>query len=460
MSESNFKRQLSDGEQTFWARYAEKLMKSGVKGSYRQWYVRRAQQFVYGLKGRKLRAVDSAYLDAYFQGLGRKAAMKDWQLLQTVCAVEILMCEMTGLSWCRSYDWEGQKAACREIGSGHATRARESLPDIDFQGRGEHAKPGKDALEAIERMRVLIRTRAMSIRTEQTYVEWARRFASFCDGSLPETGGEIPVYLEYLAVERKVAPSTQAQALNALVFLYGQVLQVELGDFGNYRRPARKHRLPVVLSRKEVALLLGAMKGRQAIMASLLYGAGLRLMECIRLRVKDIDFDNHYVTVIDGKGGKDRRVPLPDQLIPRLRQHLEEIRRVYECDLKAGLDGVYMPEGFGRKAPNACKEWAWQYVFPSTRVSEDPRSGARRRHHVHENNLQKGVKAAAVKAGISKRVTCHTLRHSFATHLLESGADIRTVQELLGHADVSTTMIYTHVMNRPGLSVRSPLDLL
>lgn len=460
MSKSYIERKMSDREMAFWAKYAEKLVDTGVKGSIGEWYVRRAQEFVYQLNERKLRGLDSAYLDAYFQELGRKAELQDWQLLQSVCAVEILMCEMTGLSWCRAYDWDGQKAACREIGEYHPTRAREKMPEIDFSGRDEHTPLGEEALKSIERLKALVRTRGMAIRTEGTYEKWACRFAAFCHGRFPEDGRDIPVYMEYLAVVRQVAPATQAQALNALVFLYGQVLEIELGELGNYRRPKRKHRLPVVLSRSEVATLLRAMKGRQALMASLLYGAGLRLMECIRLRVKDIDFDNHYITVVDGKGGKDRHVPLPDQLVPQFRTHLEEIRRIFEADLKAGLEGVYLPEGLRRKFPNACREWGWQYVFPSTRLSEDPRTGIRRRHHIHENNLQKAVKAAAGNAQISKRVTCHALRHSFATHLLEGGADIRTVQELLGHSDVSTTMIYTHVMNRPGMSTRSPLDLL
>lgn len=202
------------------------------------------------------------------------------------------------------------------------------------------------------------------------------------------------------------------------------------------------------------------MKGRNAIMASLLYGAGLRLMECIRLRVKDIDFGNGYITVVEGKGNKDRRVPLPERLVPSLKVHLKEVQQLHAQDLKAGYGAVYMPEALGRKMPNAAKEWWWQYVFPSIRISTDPRSGIKRRHHIHENNLQKAVKAAAKQASISKRVTCHTLRHSFATHMLQSGTDIRTVQELLGHADVATTMIYTHVLNRPGLSVSSPLDSL
>jgi integron integrase len=235
---------------------------------------------------------------------------------------------------------------------------------------------------------------------------------------------------------------------------------VELGDLGSYRRPVRKQRLPVVLSRPETESLLKELTGRNALMASLLYGAGMRLMECVRLRVKDIDFGNGYITVVDGKGGKDRRVPLPERIIPDLQTHLEKMKQQHDADLKAGFGEVFLPEGVARKYPQAGREWIWQYVFPAARISTDPRSGVQRRHHINENGLQKAIKEATLKAGIPKRVTCHTLRHSFATHLLAGGADIRTVQELLGHADVSTTMIYTHVLNRPGLAGRSPLDTL
>jgi integron integrase len=300
----------------------------------------------------------------------------------------------------------------------------------------------------------------MSIRTEQTYLEWSRRFAAFCGGVLSGDGGRIRDFLEHLALERHVAPATQAQALNALVFLYGQVLGIELGDLGGYKRPERKQRLPVVLARAETALLLQQLQGASRIMAVLLYGAGLRLMECVRLRVKDIDFGMGYMTVVDGKGGKDRRVALPEKIVPALKEHLEKVHELHLADLAAGCGEVYLPQPVANKSPKAALEWKWKYVFPSSRISVDPRSGARRRHHIHENNLQKAIQTATERAGIDKRVTCHTLRHSFATHMLADGADIRTVQELLGHADVSTTMIYTHVLNRSGVKARSPFDTL
>ena len=260
---------------------------------------------------------------------------------------------------------------------------------------------------------------------------------------------------------RGVSPSTQSQALNALIFLYKQVLECEIGELGNYQRPAVRRQVPVVLTREEVSRLSVCMSGRFKLMAELLYGTGMRLMECVRLRVKDVDFGNGYIVVRAGKGAKDRRVPLAERQAGPLKRHLEEeVRPLYEKDRVAGTGAVYIPETLSRKYPNAGREWKWQYLFPAAQVSKDPRTGLTRRHHIHENGLQRAVKEAADKAGLAKRVTCHTLRHSFATHLLESGYDIRTVQELLGHSDVSTTMIYTHVLNRPGVAVRSPGDML
>lgn len=272
---------------------------------------------------------------------------------------------------------------------------------------------------------------------------------------------EVISFLEYLSVKRHVAASTQNQALNAIVFLYDQVLKKPLGDISTFVRAKRPRRLPVVLSRTEVASLLIGLKDEVfGLMAGLLYGTGMRLMECIRLRVQDIDFDYNTILVRDAKGQKDRVVPLPDKYKTAVRKQLEKAKQIHLKDLQKGQGSVYLPNALEKKYPNANKEWRWQYVFPSGRLSVDPRSGLTRRHHLHENGLQKTIKKAAESAGITKKVNCHALRHSFATHLLEAGYDIRTVQELLGHADVSTTMIYTHVLNKPGSVIVSPVDTL
>jgi integron integrase len=289
------------------------------------------------------------------------------------------------------------------------------------------------------------------------------RFIVFCELRPPEELGEeeITRFLEDLAVRGNVAASTQNQALNALLFFYQQVLEKPLERMDDFKRAKRPKNLPVVLDRVEVRHLLEQLESAQKVhylMASLLYGTGMRLMECVRLRVQDVDFHYHQIVVRKGKGEKDRVVPLPQRLEEPLKAHLTTVREWHEEDLQRGFGEVFLPEALAKKWPNAAAEWIWQYVFPSGRLSVDPRSGQTRRHHLHENSLQKSVKAAAQRAGIPKKVNCHCLRHSFATHLLESGYDIRTVQELLGHSDVSTTMIYTHVLNRGGLGVSSPLD--
>ncbi|MCG5526365.1 integron integrase [Ectothiorhodospira haloalkaliphila] len=305
-----------------------------------------------------------------------------------------------------------------------------------------------------------MRTRNMSIRTEKSYMGWICRFIHHCDGQAPSSlgGAQVADFLQYLAVTRNVSISTQKQALNALAFLFSKVLEQPLGDIGPFSRAKRPRRLPTVLSREEVRRMLGELAGVPWLVASLLYGTGMRLMECLRLRVQDVEFDRGLIVVRCGKGNKDRIVPLPESLVGPLTDHLQSVRALHVRDVEQGLGETLLPDALARKYPNAPREWRWQFVFPSGRLSVDPRSGKARRHHLHETAVQKSVKGAARKAGIHKKASCHTLRHSFATHLLEQGYDIRTVQELLGHSDVSTTQIYTHVLNRGGLAVRSPLD--
>jgi integron integrase len=315
----------------------------------------------------------------------------------------------------------------------------------------------------LDRLRAKLRLMHYSIRTEEAYADWVRRFILFHNKRHPKDmgPGEIEAFLSHLAVEGKVAASTQNQAFSALLFLYSKVLEIELPRL-DACRAKRPERIPVVLSPEEVRGVLGRMKGTPRFQAELLYGSGVRLLECLRLRLKDVDFERGQLIVRDGKGEKDRAVPLPKRLEGRLREQIKRVRRLHANDLAAGHGRVWLPGALARKSPEADREVGWQYLFPSSRLSVDPRAndGVLRRHHQHENGLQKRVKQAAIEAGLLKKVSCHTFRHSFATHLLEGGADIRTVQQLLGHADVSTTMIYTHVLQRGACGVVSPLDRL
>jgi integron integrase len=316
-------------------------------------------------------------------------------------------------------------------------------------------------MKLLDQMRLTLRLRHMSLRTEQVYVGWTRRFILFHNKRHPKDMGaeEIRAFLTHLAVNGRVAASTQNVALNALLFLYRHVLKQEFPALDNLERAKRPRRVPTVFTREEVAAVLAQLSGMHHLMASLLYGAGLRLMECLRLRVKDLDFAYHQITVHHGKGEQDRVTMLPQAIEPPLQRHLARVKLLHEADVLEGYGEVYLPYAFDRKDPSAAKSWLWQYVFPAAKRSIDPRSGVERRHHVAATVLQKAVKNALDQAGIQKRGSCHTLRHSFATHLLTAGYDIRTVQELLGHKDVSTTMVYTHVLQRGGRAVRSPLDL-
>ncbi len=317
-----------------------------------------------------------------------------------------------------------------------------------------------DKPNLLDEVRNVIRVKHYSLRTEETYVQWIKRFVLFHNKRHPKYmgGKEISAFLTYLAVEQKVAASTQNQALNAIVFLYKEVLQQEVGVLEGITWAKKPERLPVVLTREEVRRLLSHLEGTKWLMASLLYGSGMRLLECLRLRVKDLDFGYGQIIVRDTKGTKDRVTMLPASLKEPLQMHLQKLKVLHDQDLEAGFGSVYMPYALEKKYPNASREFGWQYVFPASKLSVDPRTGVVRRHHLFETVLQKAIKEAVQKAGIDKFVHCHTLRHSFATHLLEDGYDIRTVQELLGHKDVSTTMIYTHVLNKGGKGVRSPLD--
>jgi len=314
----------------------------------------------------------------------------------------------------------------------------------------------------LDQLVAALRVRHYSIRTEAAYRRWAKRFILFHGKRHPNELGaaEITAFLNHLAVARNVAASTQNQALNALIFLYRHILEKDVKELEGLVRAKRPKRLPVVLTRREVKAVTAQLECIHRLMAVLLYGTGMRIMECLRLRVQDIDFERREITIRDGKGNKDRRTMLPKAVAEDLREHLRSVRKLHQQDLARGFGRVWLPYALERKYPNAAADWRWQYVFPASKMSVDPRSGVTRRHHPDPSVLQREVKAAVDRAGIRKAATCHTLRHSFATHLLEDGQDIRTVQELLGHKDVKTTEIYTHVLNRGPRGVRSPADRL
>lgn len=468
----------------FWEKYIEKLEPYQVKPDVARWYVRHAEQYIKAFPDQRLATHTTQNIEQYLQDKGRNKRLKDWQFQQMVTALRVLFADVVKAPWAESFGWQYWLDSARDLPPSHVTVARDYGNASEPASKPENTTDNKtndpaytcpnplDGLMAkvkaqfplyIERLITEIRVRHYSIRTEQAYINWLGRFLAFHDMKDPATldGPNITKFLEHLVVKRGVSSSTKTQALCALIFFYKQVLKwenIELGDFSYSRKPRR---LPVVLTRNEVQALLGAISGTTPkLMANLLYGCGLRLMECVRLRVQDVDFGYQQILVRNAKGGKDRIVPLPKSLTESLQAHLRQSREVHDSDLISGLGEVYLPDALDRKYPNAAKEFKWQYVFASSKVSTDPRSGSMRRHHIHENDLQKAIKLATEQSGINKKINCHALRHSFATHLLESGYDIRTVQELLGHADVSTTMIYTHVLNKPGVTVTSPLDTL
>ncbi len=406
--------------------YLQALAQTRIPLEKRQWYVRWAEQFAVFLGQKPLDAADRDDAEAFIASLGRRPRTEAWQFHQATDAVRILLTSVLGKPWLTTKS-------------------------------GSPVANGRDVLSLLENT---CRARQYSPKTERAYAHWTRRFLEFCRSRAidPPDTDDCRAFLEHLVLVGRVSASTQAQALNALSFYFNQVTGAGLGDLGDFVKSRRARRLPVVLTRQEVNHLLDAMDDRYRLMAGLLYGGGLRLMEVVRLRVKDLDLERRQVLVRDGKGRKDRLTVLPERYRKSLADHLGCVRAVYARDLERGFAGATFWPTLARKYPNAPREWPWQYVFPASRLCVDPESGKTLRHHMDESGLQRAVKDATRRAGLPKPANCHTLRHSFATHLLESGADIRTVQELLGHADVSTTMIYTHVLNRPGLAVGSPAD--
>lgn len=424
----------------------------------------------------------AAATQAWFDSLGRRPHLSDWQFRQAVGAIELWCREIARSAWAASFDWGSLRDQARQLGSSHRTLLRETTPVASASPRGlaspptsapipppaqdRREAPGEQAAldDLLMRARRAVRLAGLAIATEQTYLDWIRRFTLFRLRRLRSSAEDLrpesaAAYLEYLALERRVAPSTQRQALNAIIFLMRKVHSIAEFDMNFAPATQGDRRPPTVLSRDEVRRVLNALGDPWRLIAQLLYGSGLRQMEALRLRVKDLDFERGTIAIHDGKGGKHRMVPLPAALENRLKTHLEATHQRWLQDKAAGLGAVHLPESLRRKYPRAAQEWPWQYLFSATTICAHPRTGHLARHHLHEHSMQRQFKQAVDKAALSKRATCHTLRHSFATHLLESGIDIRTVQDLLGHSDVSTTMIYLHVMKRPGAGAPSPLDL-
>lgn len=457
------------GSQDLWQRYEGALAAERVSRKNALWYVKRAQRFAESTRRVPLAELTAEDVKAYLAKVVMTSNLEDWQYFQVVESLRILF-KVVGTEWVRGFPWDSwhqpelhcQTELRRYSGDEEVPRTPVGSEDVPFRDMVKSHKVADLYGPELDKLREAIRARHYSIRTEQSYQSWIQRFITYHGYRKPDQlrAEEVKEYLSYLADVRRVAASTQNQALNALVFFYKNVIERPLDEIGEFVRAKTPKRLPVVLTQQEVEKLFEYLSGTYWLMAGLLYGSGLRLMECVRLRVQDVDFEKRQILVRDGKGQKDRVTMLAEKYRVPLQEHVEKVKALHEQDLEAGTGSVYLPSALDRKYPSASKEWGWQYVFPATKLSSDPRSGTVRRHHLHANTLQSAVKRAARAASIVKKASCHTLRHSFATHLLEGGYDIRTVQELLGHADVSTTMVYTHVLNRPGMVVKSPADML
>jgi len=416
--------------------------------------IRWAKAFVQSLKEKPLKDTDLTDIKSFIELLNCNRTIQPYQVKQAIDSLFILFIEI--LKYPQATTWF------------HELADEETVQHQPMSGPYSNGRSDTVTIHQIEQyhgsiledLKIRIRTLHYSIRTEKAYSDWTRRFLAFHHPIEADSinACHIAEYLEFLAVERHVSASTQNQALNALIFLATHVLGKDFSEQLNFSRAKKAKRLPTVLAKAQVKLLLGNLNGIHALMAGLIYGTGMRLMECLRLRVKEVDLEKMIITVRDGKGGKDRVTPLPEKYKNALETQLDFARKLHQQDLAQGLGETQLPDALDRKYPSAPREWPWQFVFPSEKLSIDPDSNKVRRHHIHENTLQKAVKTAARKSGLQAGVSVHTLRHSFATHLLQAGYDIRTIQELLGHSDVATTMIYTHILNRPGVIVKSPAD--
>jgi integron integrase len=445
----------------FWLNYTTLLKRFRIPPKAIPWYRRHIEGFLADNPTVRLKSNTAESIERWLDHIGKDSSINAWQYRQKVDALRVLFGHFLRQPWCSGFDWDRWLNGARALESDHVTIARtyEMIEKSVEDPKNHLAKAYPDLYR---RFLVAIRLPDYSINTEKSYLDWINRYLRFhntrhpCDCNEPEAAS----FLEHLALQRKVASATQSLALNAVVFFYTRVLERPLGKIGPFSHAKKPKRVPTVLSFKEVNSLLKQTNGLNRLILHLMYGTGMRVMECVRLRILDLDFEYRHIVVRAGKGKKDRTVPMPDVLTAPLQAQIDRVKEQHENDLAGGFGSVFLPDALSRKYPNADKELRWQYLFPASRIAQDPRTGEARRHHLHQSAVQKMVKRAAEATGIRKRVTSHTLRHSFATHLLEAGSDIRTVQELLGHADVSTTMIYTHVIGRGGQGARSPLDRL
>ena len=450
-------------------RFIERITQLPIKPAARDYYVRWAESWT---KARGNRSPE--HTTAFFQALGRSTHLADWQFRQAVDAARILACDVLAIPWASSFHWQNLSDQARSLEPHHRTIAREAIPVSaiptppkpvgDTRSPANPPAPEADPSSLIDSLRRAIRLKNLAVATEETYVSCISRYARFCMerlGTTPEAAGiaAITTYLDHLALEKNVAPATQHQALNAIAFLTKNVFGIPEFTLDRFTPARGPRRPPTVMTRDEVRRVVNHLDHPWQLAANLMYGSGLRLMECMKLRIQDLDFGQGTITIHDGKGGKHRVVPLPVSLEKRLSQHIEKLKETHLQDLASGAGDCHMPEALLRKWPNATRMWPWQWLFPAATLSPHPRTGRFARYHLHDDSMARQFRDAVGKVPLNKRVTCHTLRHSFATHLLESGTDIRTVQNLLGHADVSTTMIYLHVMKRPGAGAPSPLDL-
>ena len=446
-----------------WSRFSQHLKTRKVKSLAIDWHVKHVQRFIQRAKNTSCSELSADRVIVYLQQLSDDKFVSDFRLNQSIDAIQVFLRDFMHKDYIDAIDWNSYKK------NAHFSHNRSYVEALDIPDliakrvqRFDKSLLSRYGVLLTKLVKVL-RVRNYSRRTEDTYLLWISRFLRFIKATEQEDICEQHVreFLEYLALSRQVSPNTQKLALNALSFLFNFGLERKLGDIGEFVKAKSQQKLPVVLSKKEVKLVFKQLSNaRHHLMVGVLYGAGLRLMECVSLRVQDIDFDYQQIIVRNGKGFKDRVVPLPLKYIPALQDQIEVVNKLFKADSKLDIDSVYLPFALERKFPNAGKQLGWQFLFPATRIATDQRSGKTRRHHLHPTALQRAIRKAGIKSGVTKRVHSHVFRHSFATHLLEAGYDIRTVQALLGHSDVSTTMIYTHVLNKPGLTVSSPADLL